>query len=197
MTTKTTEIELRKAENGSFQIEKVVKKLDKRQLPKYLDKDVILARIDDMPPGRDKMLVITMWRTGCRVSEVTNIKKKDIDFKNRTIRISWLKSRKWLERVIPLQKGLADLLAVFCTALNMDDRLFPYTRQNVLKITKKWLKVSPHKIRHSYTINLIRQGVQIQDLQKLLGHKNINTTMIYYSISPEQLKSKIDEVDFG
>lgn len=197
MTTKTNEIVLSKAENGSFELEKVVKIDIKRQLPKYLDKDVILARIDSMPPGRDKMLVITLWRTGCRVSEVINIKKKDVDFKNNLIRITWLKSRKWRERVIPLQKGLKELLSIYCTTLTMEDRLFPYSRQNVLKITKKWLQVSPHKIRHSYTINLIRQGVQIQDLQKLLGHKNINTTMVYYSVSPEQLKEKIDGVDFG
>lgn len=196
MTTETTEIELSKAKNGTFEIEKVVKIDMKRQLPKYLDKDIILKRIDDMPPGRDKMLVITLWRTGCRVSEVINIKKKDVDFRNRTIRITWLKNRKWTERLIPLQKGLGELLSIYCTTLNMDDRLFPYTRQNVLKITKKWLKVSPHKIRHSYTVNLIRQGVQIQDLQKLLGHKSINTTMVYYSVNPEQLTKQIDGVDF-
>ncbi|MHA1880257.1 MAG: tyrosine-type recombinase/integrase, partial [Candidatus Heimdallarchaeota archaeon] len=139
MTTETNEIELRKAENGTFEIEKVVKIKDKRQLPKYLDKDIMLQRIEDMPPGRDKMLVITMWRTGCRVSEVLNIKKKDIDFKNRLIKISWLKSRKWHDRIIPLQKGLGNLLAIYCTVLNMEDRLFPYTRQNALKVCKKWL----------------------------------------------------------
>lgn len=197
MTTETKEITMKQAEKGHFEIDKVVKTDIKRQLPKYLDKDIILARIDQMPPGRDKMLVITLWRTGCRVSEVINLRKKDIDFKNRLIRITWLKSRKWRERNIPLQKGLGELLSIYCTTLNMDDKLFPYTRQNVLKITNKWLKVSPHKIRHSYTINLIRQGVQIQDLQKLLGHKNINTTMVYYSVTPEQLTKQIDGVDFG
>ena len=197
MTTETHEIALKQSEKGHFELDKVVKIDIKRQLPKYLDKDIILARIDQMPPGRDKMLCITLWRTGCRVSEVTNIKKKDIDFRNRLIRITWLKSRKWKERNIPLQKGLGELLSIYCTTLNMEDKLFPYTRQNVLKITKKWLKVSPHKIRHSYTINLIRQGVQIQDLQKLLGHKNINTTMVYYSVTPEQLTKQIDGVDFG
>jgi len=169
----------------------------KKELRKYLDKEVIVARILAMPRDKDQMLCMTLWRTGLRVSEVINIKKRDLDFNNRLMTVKWLKNRRWNERLIPLQKELGMALKMFTMRLKSDDLLFPYTRQAVGRITRKWIKCSPHQIRHSFAVNYLRQEGKIHDLKQLLGHSSFATTFEYLKIVPSDLTKELDKVDFG
>lgn len=172
---------------------------NKRLMRKYLDKEELLQLLDQVPAGKAKAMLLTMWYTGIRVSEVINIKKKDIDFNHRTIKIKYLKSRKYLERIIPFHSGLKDILELYTAPLNFEDRLFDYNRQYVHRICKKYLRTHPHTIRHSFAVNFLRQSqspAALVILKQLMGHKSINTTMEYLKIVPNDLAKELEAVMF-
>lgn len=193
---KDKEIMILKDQNLTIQIG-YVKVLHKK---KYIEKDDINYLLDRMPPGKDKMMIQTMWMTGIRVTELINIRKRDIDFTNKTMSVRWLKNRKWNERIIPVHKHLLQMLNMYTAGLKADDLAFGITRQRVYQIVKKWFKTHPHTLRHSFAINFLRQnsspwGARI--LQKLLGHSNVNTTMTYLDIVPADMALELNNISFG
>lgn len=152
-----------------------------------------------VPPNKYGMFFQVAWRTGVRITELLNIRKKDIDFDNNTIQIRWLKSRKYKYRLIPLHLTLKNPLYMFCANLKFEDLLFGFTRQNADYVCKKYGFGNAHKIRHSYAINFLRQSkspMAIVELQKLLGHSNIQTTMEYLKVVPLHLQESVERINF-
>lgn len=168
----------------------------RKELAKYLDKDYINSKIPLIDNNQERMLIIFLWMTGTRISEAIEVRKKDIDFNNKTIRITWLKNRKYSERNIPVATRLSDMLRFYTGALNLEDKLFPFSRQNAWNITKKWFNVNPHTFRHSFAVNYLRQGGRIESLYRLLGHKNVKTTFEYLNIVPTDLGKDLDKIEF-
>lgn len=168
----------------------------KRDLPKYLDVEVVRERLNTIPPGMARMLLTTLWMSGIRITEATNLRKQDIDFQNNVMRVRWLKSRKYKERNVPLQSKLRDLLYFFCGTMKAEERLFPITRQRGFQIAKKYMRISPHQLRHSFAVHFLRQGGNIVSLHRLLGHGKIQTTMEYLKIVPQDLREELESVDF-
>ena len=156
-------------------------------------------KLASMQPGAYGMLLQFLWRTGVRVSEATGLTMGDLDFKEEQIRIRWLKNRKYQTRIIPMHSSLKFPLYTFCAKLNKDEKVFPYSRQYVFFLCKKHGFGHPHKIRHSFAVNFLKQtkspnGLII--LQKLLGHSNIQTTMIYLQVVPFEQKEAIELIKF-
>jgi integrase len=186
------EIELTENKNLTFS-----KEIDnKKDLRKYLKPEEIKTIINEIPNQQHKLFFIFLWETGLRVSEIINVKLKDIDFKNNYITINWLKNRKYKKRLIPIQNNLKILLNLYTANQNQEERLFPFTRQRAFQITKKYANINPHALRHSFSINLINQGVGIEKLYRLLGHSKIQTTMTYLNESPQDLKRTIENIKF-
>lgn len=168
----------------------------KQDLPQYMDASYIKECLAKINNNKDRMLVLFLWMTGVRITEAVSITRKDIDLENETIRVRWLKSRKYKERNIPLHNQLKQVLSFYLATLKFEDRVFPITRQRADQITKKWLGCSPHKLRHSFAVHYLRQGGELFDLYRLLGHKKIQTTMEYLKIVPTDLKKELDKVVF-
>jgi len=176
----------------------------KEEKLKYLDRDEINEIIDQVKGAKEKLLFIFMWMTGCRVTEVISVRKRDIDFKNGEIKIRWLKNRKYLYRKIPIHNRLNQILSLTTVGLSLDDRLFPYSRQRVWQIFKKhrplgnnWMH--PHTFRHSFAINYLRQADTANDLvilRKLMGHSSILTTMKYLDIVPVDQAKQLAKIEF-
>lgn len=169
----------------------------KRDITPYWDKETLNAKIDTITNHKDKMFIIFLWYSGVRVTEAVTLRKQDIDFKNYTMRLRWLKSRKYNERVAPIHPQLKELLQLYTAPMRQEDKVFNFTRQRAYQITTKWLGGNPHKIRHSFAVNWLRCNGDIVTLHRILGHSKIQTTMEYLKIVPIDQGKELIKISFN
>jgi len=167
-----------------------------RELPKYLEPEYIRESILAMPEGSARILVMTLWYTGIRVSEALGIRKQDLDVRNRAVRIRWLKSRHWAERYVPLHPEIAAILGVYTASKLSEDRLFPFTRQRAYQICRRYVKCHPHQLRHSFAVHFLRSGGSLVELHKIMGHRRITTTQVYLNIVPSDIVGTLNKIRF-
>jgi integrase/recombinase XerD len=150
-----------------------------------------------VPPGKEKMLLTTMWLTGLRVTEVIGIRKADINWGDDLMRVRWLKNRRYYERIMAIKPELKELLHLYTIKLKAEDRIFPISRQRVHQIIKKYdKKAHSHTFRHSFSVNCLKEGMSLPVLSRLLGHSDIKTTMQYLKIVPVDQAKELKEVSF-
>lgn len=187
-------------------------------LPKYLERDEIekiMHMIRDKTLFNSKkseryyLLVRILYATMARVSEISNIRIKDINFQEGFIR---LRGKGNKERIVPIdEKSLKYINESLKNRIEhfTDDFLFVNTRNNKLSprviqediklikekcgfsITKK---VTPHIFRHTGATHLRRAGMDISELQDILGHSSSNTTRIYAKNDITNLKKSYDRM---
>jgi len=156
-----------------------------KKLLKYLTKtkvDIILNRAKK-DNRRNYLIILLMWKTGMRNSEVIKLKKKDINFEEERIIIHQGKGKK--DRWIPLDEGLGDLLSYHTGDMPLNERLFPITTTQIRNIVHKYQGdeyVKPHTFRHSFAVHCLKDGMNIRSLQKILGHSNLDTTAVYLDL---------------
>jgi len=168
-----------------------------KKLYKYIAKtkvDAILekARSDNT---RNYLILVTLWRTGMRVSELTNLTKRDIHNDEIVIR----QGKGHRDRNVPADQSLIDLLTLHAASMNLDDRLFPLSEVAVRNICHKYQgdeNLHPHTFRHSFAVHCLKSGVNIRVLQKILGHTNLSTTAIYLDLIGEDVKTEYRKVQF-
>lgn len=176
-----------------------IAEVKKSVLKKYIDKNTINFRLQEVTNSKDRIFITFLWMTGTRVSEAINVKKQDIKWEDGFIRIKWLKNRKYYERLIPMHDQLKSLMWLYTSPIKAESIIFPFTRQNADRITKKWLGCSPHKLRHSFAVNFIKQSSTpsaLRILQKILGHSHIQTTMAYLDYVPMDQKEELNKISF-
>jgi len=172
-----------------------------KTLPKYLDKEEVINVLDRAKALSyfDYICMTTLFRSGCRISELCNFIKEDIDFKNGLITIRQGKGRK--DRVVPLERELGNLLGLFTDALKCRDKLFPVTsrqiRNRIYKYDTDALHLYPHLFRHSFAVNCLKNGMNLRTLQKILGHSSLTTTQIYLDLIGKDIKEDFDKVNWN
>ena len=156
--------------------------------------------------SRDKAMLELLYATGIRVSELINLRMKDVNLSLDYIQCKDSNN----DRVIPFTKetkqALEDYINNAREALcNGDqDYLFtncqgsPMTRQGFWKIIKYYSgkagikkDITPHTIRHSFAMHLVNNGADLKAVQEMLGHSDISTTQIYVKANAN---SKLKEV---
>lgn len=177
--------------------------------PEYLSKaeqdrffDVLQA---DPKNIRDFTLFTTMLYTGMRISEVLNIKLKDIQEDHLVIRESKTGPGKVYIRKT-LKPLIEDFLNGLKSPLKREDHIFQSTHHRrisermVQLLIKKYLKLagiqkdlSPHSLRHTFAARLRQSGSDIEIIQRTLRHKHIQSTMRYSHIKDEDLKKAIEK----
>lgn len=164
-----------------------------KELPKYFSKPEIDLIFDSVKHSQKNYLLLSLlWQTGARVSEILQLKVKDIDFHSRSIRITTLKQKSRPQRVIPLQGNLLGLLGAFIASceLKREDFILDITRQRVHQIVREAVtkvnlgeeRAHPHTFRHSFAVYAVLSGVPILVIKNWLGHSNIQNTLIYMQV---------------
>lgn len=178
----------------------------RRALPKYLTVEESRALLESVDgPYRQRDFCILMLFLGCalRVSELCGLNLTDI--RDGKIRVLGKGNK---ERLLFLNKGCADAIEAYLPtrikpkALDAQNALFISRNGNRIRKTtvealvKKYLrkaglddsKYSAHKLRHTAATMMYKNGVDIRTLQDVLGHDNVNTTMIYAHINDANMQ---------
>jgi integrase/recombinase XerD len=148
----------------------------------------------------DKLIVWTLLDTGMRVAELAHLTKDNLDWQSHRIMIYGkggpfgTKSKR---RVIPLTARVQPLLEGHF-ALHDDLGMSVRTIQRIVRMianrAKISRKVSPHVLRHTFSVTAVQKGISLPALQRLLGHDHLATTEIYLNLSPEHvIKEFIDK----
>ena len=180
-----------------------------KRLPNYFKYDEYLTMISvidkDDYEYRNRLILEMLFATGLRVSELSNIKIKNIDFSEREIKIMGKGSK---ERFVFYNKECAIFLDSYlkeCRSKLLNGKDSEYLFINHLgdkltdrgirliidKIVKKSCiksKVSPHTFRHTFATMLLNEGCNIKSVQELLGHSSLGTTGIYTHLTNDEVR---------
>lgn len=180
-----------------------------KRLPTVLTKEEIKKILELSNNSKSKLMVSLMYACGFRVSELTNLKLKDLNFEEKIGYVKQAKGRK--DRVFNIPEFICDLLFKQVSKQKDLGSEFVFSgpngklsSRNLQKIVSKSAKragidkeVHCHTLRHSFATHLLENGVDIRKIQELLGHSDLSTTQIYTHISTEELKkikSPLDEM---
>ncbi len=157
---------------------------------------------------RDRAILETLFSTGMRISELTALNREQIKIKPnifdlelsiigkggrmRTVYISE-RALSWLKKYLDLREDKEK--ALFVNHQSKKDAPGRLTNRSIEKSMKKYvimaglpLNTTPHVLRHSFSTDLLAQGVDIRILQEFLGHKNIAATQIYAHVTNKKLR---------
>ena len=155
---------------------------------------------------REKAIVDFLYSTGCRVSEMCNAKLSDIDWENKAVFIEHGKGgySRFVYLNAEAEVSLRAYLAsrklkssyIFAPARNCpSEQTTPRAIQKLIKNLSKRANVdpnhhiTPHVFRHTTATQALHNGMPIEEVQKLLGHKQINTTLIYTKIDDNSVRA--------
>ncbi|MGN1358752.1 MAG: site-specific tyrosine recombinase/integron integrase [Bacilli bacterium] len=185
-----------------------------KSLPRYVnDSDIDkMFMIPDTrkPIGQRNLVIIRMlYATGVRVSELVNIKIKDINISERTIRILGKGSK---ERIVifgintsrELKKYLDDgrrkldvrnseYLFLNKDGNRLSDRYVRKIIDDIIVKASISMHVSPHMLRHTFATEMLNNGADLVSVKDLLGHESLNTTSIYTHVSDEMIRKVYDK----
>lgn len=178
-------------------------KIEKR-LPHFLYYNDLLAIIressKDKDGIRDQLIIEMLYATGVRVSELVNIKIKDIDFDNRRIIVQGKGNK---ERIVYYGEYAEEVLKEYMNTHYRKDHEYLFVNSKGEKITDAGIRyiidkimeklsikvhVTPHVLRHTFATDMLNNGCDIKVVQELLGHSSLKATEIYTHVTNERLK---------
>lgn len=150
---------------------------------------------------RDKMIVEVLYSTGCRVSELVNIKKSDINFEKREITVLGKGGKYRTVYLNPRAKMLIDKYLEQRTddspylvlSLRKKDKITEEGVEHIFKRLQKKCNINkhihPHLMRHTTASIGLKRGMDVTSIQKMLGHASLDTTMIYAHVIDNDVKN--------
>lgn len=174
-------------------------KVEKKIKQPFSDEDLEkLRRICGLE--RDLALIEFLYSTGVRVSELIALNKDDIDFYGKNV-VVYGKGSKERETYLNAASCL-HLKAYLDSRTDNNEALFvgtraPHTRLTVAGVEKILCrigkdagieKVHPHRFRRTMATNVLKKGMPLEEVKELLGHTKLDTTMIYCTVSRENVR---------
>jgi len=180
-----------------------------KSLPKVMTKKEISQLIKHVEMNtkknlRDDALIELLYSTGLRVSEVANLKLKDIKLEKSEIKILGkgnkerivIFNNKSKEKIIRYLKNDKRYISIKTEALFQNKFKEALSTRSIQRILKKYLnfsginsKYSTHTLRHTFATHLLEGGADIKVIQQLMGHSSPETTKIYTHVSSSTLKN--------
>jgi integrase/recombinase XerD len=145
--------------------------------------------------SRDRLIVLLLLYTGVRVSELVNVKLRDIDLLSMNLTIAWGKGGK--RREVPLKGEVIEAIKEYLQGERKDNKFVDseyliltnrsakMDRDAVNKLLERMesklsIRMHPHKYRHTFCTRLLKRGVELTTVAKLAGHSSIQTTASFY-----------------
>lgn len=189
--------------NRFYEIERPRKE---SKLPTVISKEEVLSIIDNANNMKHRCIIKLLYGSGLRRSELLNLKLVDVDSKRMLIRVKDSKGNK--DRYTLLSKTTLEDLRIYFKEWKPKEYLFQgqkggkYSAVSVLKIVKTAAikarikqTVTPHVLRHSFATHLLESGVDLRQIQVLLGHGSSKTTEIYTHVATNTFKNIINPLD--
>lgn len=181
-------------------------KIKQMKQPKRLPKALTAVELEMLRESchslRERAMIEVMYSTGCRLSEISGMKRRDINWSSSSMKVIGKGNK---ERVVYLNPKAKYHLEKYldeceysendCEALFSTERRPYRSLQNksiqdiiekVAKRTDIEKKVTPHVFRHTMATLAMENGIELGDLQQLLGHENPGTTLRYAAVSEER-----------
>lgn len=178
-------------------------------LPKFLkdeelDKIFSVCNSNNPTEERNTLIIELLYATGVRVSELVNIKIKDINREEKLIKVLGKGNK---ERMViynnHTKKALDTYLKDGYNYFNKKGSEYLILNKNGNKLSERYIreiinkkvsqasldiKISPHTLRHTFATDILENGADLMTVKELLGHESLNTTSIYTHITNEQIK---------
>lgn len=179
------------------------------QLPKVISEEKIIDGLMAVQNIKHRSLLLLAYSAGMRVSEAVSLQVTDINSDRMQIHIKAAKGKK--DRVVTLSTTILALLRQYYLIYKPktwlfegqypDEHISSRSAQQVFKEAYKKLGLPPncsfHSLRHSFATHLLENGTDITYIQKLLGHNDIKTTLIYTKVSnrdSSKIESPLDKI---
>ena len=179
-----------------------------KRLPGFVDRDGMLRLLDEgvfaegYEGARDRCMIELFYMTGMRLSELTGLDEKDLDFHLDVIRVTGKRNK---ERLIPFSNETGKMLrayldlkrenfggesALFLTARGrrVYPRLVHRSVTGYLAGATTLKKRSPHVLRHTFATHMLDEGAEINAVKEILGHASLAATQVYTHNTIEKLK---------
>lgn len=187
--------------NRKIEIDRIPLPRYEKKLPLILSKEEVKALLEAPKNLGHRAILATLYGTGLRVSEATNLKVCDLDRDRKVIWIRRGKGHK--DRQVMLADPLREVLVAYWRWKRPTEWLFPggnpgcpITRETVFETCRKAARraginkpVHPHSLRHAFATHLLDDGVNLVVIQALLGHANLKTTARYLHVSDAAVRS--------
>lgn len=174
--------------------------------------DVLLTANEkrtDKLKDRDQALLMLMFASGLRASEVVNLTFNQVDFDNRIMKVSGKGNK---DRLVPFTNSAKEAMLNYINGLRKDllkeDTKYIFLNSKGNKMTVRGLeyildeieaktglygKIHPHMLRHSFATKMLNRGADLRTIQELLGHSSIETTSIYTHVAYENMKETYEK----
>lgn len=163
----------------------------------------------DKLKDRDQALLMLMFASGLRASEVVNLTFNQVDFDNRIMKVSGKGNK---DRLVPFTNSAKEAMLNYINGLRKDllkeDTKYIFLNSQGNKMTVRGLeyildeieaktglygKIHPHMLRHSFATKMLNRGADLRTIQELLGHSSIETTSIYTHVAYENMKETYEK----
>lgn len=171
-----------------------------QKIPVVLSRAEIKMLLDAIENKKHRLMIALAYGAGFRVSEVTNLKVKDVQIEELTVHIKGAKGNK--DRITVFPEILKPDLVTFMASYDGNDYVFgnsrggKITERTAQKIFEKALaktqikkEATFHSLRHSFATHLLENGVDVRYVQELLGHQNIRTTQLYTKVTNPTIRN--------
>lgn len=163
----------------------------------------------DKLKDRDQALLMLMFASGLRASEVVNLTFNQVDFDNRIMKVLGKGNK---DRLVPFTNSAKEAMLNYINGLRKDllkeDTKYIFLNSQGNKMTVRGLeyildeietktglygKIHPHMLRHSFATKMLNRGADLRTIQELLGHSSIETTSIYTHVAYENMKETYEK----